>query len=465
MVRDIMLDMKERDLLFTDKSVSSMPIFDSIWGNLFDEDSKENVLICNIIIPEAYWGMIKYENDEMFCRFHTPYVPDTNTFRIRLVALKEGKYCLFSNIRGDFGLIAYSQALNRNIATPISACILPYIDIDGEYIVNLVKNSHSENFDRAYVYSAKLTDLKIDYSDYQASQLLSLCAPGKYYRYPTTGVGITKYLNAVIEHTDLQEVLAVQFDKDNKPIKSADFDNETGVLDIICTPENGVSDPNLEPVENLNSNFFSLFTDEYVRRNVLIDRLSDSDFVTLLNNHDNVQNILLFIDKNSDITRISTEVNSGRFDGEGHIVSDDEHFIVSTTLDAGTIVMFDDESEDDYSDSPIFIINGHDETRLYTSLVEQPYWITDNCHKCFILNTRAAVQYVIEKTQFQAGKGLFVVAQDGYNIKNMLAVVQDPNTGRLLGVVSNSTNISDIVLDEITQRIYAIHLNQQSDEQ
>lgn len=455
MVRDIILDMKEHDLLTVDKSNLSIPVFDSIWGGIFDEDEQVDTLICNIIIPEAYWGMVGYENNEMTICFNASYIPDTSNFRVRLVAIKNGTYSLFSNIRGDFGVLVNSYAISKNVAAPISASMLPFVDIEGKFIIRLVRHPNSELLDRAYIYSSKITDLNINYSDYQASQLLSVCAPGKSYRYPTTGVGITKYLNAVIDHTDLQEALELQFSKDNKPIQSADFDNETGSLEVICSPEREISDTNIEAIENLNSDFFNLFSDEYIRRNIVLDELSDTDFITLLNRHDNVLNILLFKDEDSNVTRMVNQVNEGIFDSEGSIIEDDDHFIVSTTLDAGTIVMFDDEMEDDMNDIPVFIINDHDETRLYTSLIDQPYWISEDCHKCFILNKRSTVKYVIKKSQYQAGKGLFIVSQDSYNLKNMLALVQDSSTGRLLGIVSNSTNISDIVLDEVTQHIYA----------
>ena len=60
MVRDLIIDMRERDLLTEDKSNSSVPIFDSMWGNIFDEDKELDILICNIIIPEAYWSCLLY---------------------------------------------------------------------------------------------------------------------------------------------------------------------------------------------------------------------------------------------------------------------------------------------------------------------------------------------------------------------------------------------------------------------
>ena len=179
MVRDLTLDIKERDLLFQDKSNPNMPVFDAIWGNLFDEDKAIEVLICNIIIPQGYWRTIEYTDDEYICRFTSPYIPDTRNFRVRLVAIQDGRYSLFANIRGDFGIPVNSFAISKNMAAPISASMLPYIDIDGQFVIKLVRNPNSELLDRAYIYSSKITDVGIDFSDDQASQLLSICAPGK----------------------------------------------------------------------------------------------------------------------------------------------------------------------------------------------------------------------------------------------------------------------------------------------
>ena len=450
-----MINMKEHDLLTEDKSNAALPMFDSLWDNIFDEDKEIDILICNIIIPEAYWSMVQYENNEMTCRFRSAYMPDTRNFRIRLVGLKDGKYYIFPQVRGDFGLPANSYALNNNIAAPISACMLPYIDIDGEFLVKLVQNNKSEILDKAYLYSAKSSDLTISFSDDQASQLLSLCLPGNYYRYPTTGVGVTRYLNCVIAHSDLQKVLESQFDADKKPIQDAEFDNETGQLDVIFYPEKEVSDSDLVPVEELDMDFFDQFSDDFVRKNIVITDLSDNDFISSLSTYENILSLVWFKNDGTNAIRIADQVEDGKFNGVGEIEANSEYFIVTATLEADSIIMFDDENEDLVNDSPIFIINDVDESRLYTSLVEQPYWISEYCHKCFILKHRAILRYMISKEQFRAGRGLFVIPQTSENLKNMIGVVQDVNTGRLLGIVSDSTNISDITLDEITQYIYA----------
>lgn len=462
MVRDLMIDIKEHDLLFEDKSNAAEPVYDTVWGNLFDADKQVDFLICNVIIPEAYWTAAKYDDDgELTCRFTSAYKPEVKIFNLRLVGLKNGKYSLFSNIRGKYGVSTRSFAFSKNMAAPIYACQLPYIDIDGEFVAKFVKNANNEALDKAYIYSSKQSDITVDYSDDQAAQLLTLCAPGKSYRYPTTGVGITSYLNSVVAHTDLEDVLKAQFDADKKPIQSADFDSSTGGLDAIFSPENEEKDTGLEDVDNLNVNFFNIFTDDYVRKNVVLNELVDTDFTKLLSGYANILSLLLFVDDTTTITRIANSVETGRFDGEGNVVASDEYYIVTATLEANTIIMFDDEKEDNVSDAPIFIINDNDESRLYTALVEQPYWLTENCHKCMILQRRATVKYMIRQDQFKTGsKGLFTVSQTSANIKNMCAMVQDEATGRLLGIVSNQTNISDMSLEEITQYIYASKINE-----
>jgi len=456
MVKDLIIDMKERDLLFEDKSNSSMPIFDVVWGNILDVDDTADVLICNVIVPEAYWSMVKYTDRQLIIRIKSPYIPNTSTFRIRPVKLKDNQYSLFWNIRGEFGLPVSSFALSKNISAPISASMLPFVDIDGEFVVKMVQNEQMEELDKAYIYSSKETDLSINYSDDQAAQLLSICNPGNSYRYPTTGVGITQYINSVISHTDFAEKLENQFENDGKRIVEADFDNTNCNLDVLFIHETEQQDTDLIPVDELAIDFFSMFDDDYVRRNTVLNEVDDLDFIKLLNEYTNFLEIIFFPDHTTTKTRIVDDVVEGKFDEYGNIVESDEYFIVKATLEANTIIMFDNPGDDEIKDSPVFVINDIDESRLYTSLVEQPYWITESCHKCFILLKRSVVCYMIKKDAFKDEKGLYIIPQTSSNVKNMVAMAQDIHTGRLLGIVSNSTNISDMTLEEITQYIYAI---------
>lgn len=459
MVKDLIIDMKERDLLLEDKSNSSIPVFDVVWGNIFDVDEEADVLICNVIVPEAYWSMIKYNDRQLTIKFKSSYMPDTNTFRIRPVKLKDAQYSIFSNIRGVLGLPVSSFALSNNISAPVSASMLPFIDIDGEFIVKMVQNEQVEKLDKAYIYSSKETDISIDYSDDQAAQLLSICNPGNHYRYPIVGVGMTHYINSVISHTDFAQKLESQFENDGKRIIEADFDDTNCNLDVVFIHETEQEDTGLMPVDELAIEFFAMFDDDFVRRNTVLNEVDDLDFISLLNEYTNFLEIVFFPDYTTTKTRIVDEVSPGKFDEYGNIVESDEYFIVKTTLDANTIIMFDNPGDDDVKGTPIFTVNDIDETRLYTSLVEQPYWITEDCHKCFILLKRSVVCYMIRQDAFRNEKGLYIIPQTSSNVKNMIAMAQDIHTGRLLGIVSNSTNISDITLEEITQYIYAIKEN------
>ena len=62
MVRDLIIDINERDLLVADDSSSFEPVFDTLWGNIFDDDLNAGILICNIIIPEQYWSGVVYKD-------------------------------------------------------------------------------------------------------------------------------------------------------------------------------------------------------------------------------------------------------------------------------------------------------------------------------------------------------------------------------------------------------------------
>lgn len=459
MVRDLMIDIPEHDLLFDDKSSSSEPVFDVVWGDLFDDDKQVDTLICNVIIPEAYWESVKYDDNLIFVfKFKTAYKPIVKHFSIRPVGLKDKIYSRFTNIRGQYGIPVKSYVLSKNIAAPIYACQLPFIDIDGDFVIKMVQNEKSELLDTAYIYSSKSNDIEINYSDDQSAQLLSLCAPGKSYRYPTTGVGIYNYLNTVVGYTDMQKMLVQQFSGDNKPIVSADFDSTTGALNTVYVPEKEEEDTGLLSIDQLDKAFFDKFTDEEVRKDTVLDELKDIDFNKLLDGYSKILSLIMFVDESSELVRIVNDVREGMFDSDGNIVESNDYYIVTATLESDTIIMFDDEQEDNIKDTPVFIVNDSEDEgkRLYTALVEQPYWLTETCHKCMILQKRATIRYMIRQDRFRDNKkGLFVVAQTSANIKNMCAVVQDERTGQLLGIVSDKTNISDISMNEIVQYIYA----------
>jgi len=83
-----------------------------------------------------------------------------------------------------------------------------------------------------HVYTAANTDFLITNTSVQAAKLMCLCAPGKNYRYPTTGVGLSKYLNSIIERTDIGAQLLKELSDDGIFLDSADYNTETYDLQL-----------------------------------------------------------------------------------------------------------------------------------------------------------------------------------------------------------------------------------------
>ena len=66
-------------------------------------------------------------------------------------------------------------------------------------------------------------------------------------------VGITDYVNSVVSHTDLGSKLTDQFQRNQMPIQSADFDAESGNLDTVFSNESDPNpDTNLTPKDKLD---------------------------------------------------------------------------------------------------------------------------------------------------------------------------------------------------------------------
>lgn len=467
MVRDILIDIAEKDLLLANKRGDSEPCFDVLWGSIFNSDKTTDYLICNILIPRAYWDIVKYDKNLTFvCHFLSPYKPESKPFRLRLVkADKVDGEDVFEHfdddvMRGKFGLSVNSYAFNKNIAEPIYASQLPFIDIDGEYLAKFVKNKQEEGLDRAYVYSSKITDFNIGFSDDQAGQLLGLCAPGKSYRYPTTGVGITNYLNGVIAHSDLADKLIEQFEGDQKIIQDASFDATSGVLNIHFNPESEIIDAGLMEFDALDHSLLTDYSDEFIKRHTVITEIDDLDYISLLAEYQDFLDIVMFQDENTRITLLADDVEEGKcFNESGTPIDNNAYCIVSATVEANTIIMFDDKMENDMDNMPVFIINDIDQTKLYKHLIGQPMYISEKCHKCAIITKRSTIRYVVTKENFSNNKGIFVVPQISENIKNMLTIASDAVTGKLLGIVSKNTSINDVSLNEITSQIFATKSN------
>lgn len=229
MVKDILIDIESADVVLADATSQSVPTFESHW----DCDTLE------VLIPYGYRNILEYINDTLEIKFSASYNGLYRNAKIKIIKL------LDDGSKETFATASlYQNAFNGEKQLNVSQLFM--VDGDGIFKVLLTRGN-----DKAYLYSGQQKDFLTGPSDNQSVQLLAMCDAGKNYRYPTSGIGITKYIGAVIIHSDLASKIQNQYQADGRYIQNANFDNETCTLDLDFTPEVEEEDTNILPVDEL----------------------------------------------------------------------------------------------------------------------------------------------------------------------------------------------------------------------
>jgi len=278
-VKDILIDVDSGDIALSSKKSKTLSYNEIIWGPLFNDDG--STLYANIYIPSYNISGLKADGLGRYTiLFHTDYVPDATPFQIRLVTKVDDEWAKIPQNNCRFPVTSLAYLPGGNLLR-INASELPYINLEGYFVAELVFGTGTNS---AYVYSAGNMDLDVGVSDEQSAQLISLCAPGKYYRYPLSGVDITKYVNTVVGHTDLSRKISDEFGKDGIDAQGINFDSSTGKIDVNFKHEEGRSE-NIElvDVEELDTDLIdvldSLISD--VATDISFEEL-DVDYETLV---------------------------------------------------------------------------------------------------------------------------------------------------------------------------------------
>ena len=96
-----------------------------------------------------------------------------------------------------------------------------------KFIVQLIENTSD-----VCIWSATQMDFNNINANIQNRNLLLKCVPSNNYRYPTSGVGMVRYLHGNIAQTNLASRLRSEFLEDDVVVNSASFDSYTGDLDL-----------------------------------------------------------------------------------------------------------------------------------------------------------------------------------------------------------------------------------------
>ena len=248
-VRDILVNVDSGDLLLSAGDMSAHLFFDIVWGSLFNDDNA-NILYANIIIPQRKFSKLQPDSQSRYLVYaRTAYYPYNQPFQVRLVLLNNnGEYEHISQSVSRFPVESLAYMPGETLMR-VNACELPAINIDGNFLFKLEFGTTNNV---AYVYTADNTDLLVGGSDLQSSQLLSICEPGKYYRYPTSGIGTTKYIGSVVSNTDLGDKIIEQFKNNGISVQDAEFDASTGELQVIFFNEEIDQDEGLLEISELD---------------------------------------------------------------------------------------------------------------------------------------------------------------------------------------------------------------------
>lgn len=84
----------------------------------------------------------------------------------------------------------------------------------------------------AYIWSGVQSDVVNINANIQNRNLLLLCVPSNNYRYPTSGVGLIRYLHSNLSRTGAADRLQTEFEADKVAVNGAAFDSYTGDLEL-----------------------------------------------------------------------------------------------------------------------------------------------------------------------------------------------------------------------------------------
>lgn len=465
MVKDILLDIEASDVLFSDKLDDAFIYYETIWGKVFDTDD-EGTLFLNIIVPYSQQRTLTFSQDGVYsCNILAQYCPEDRNFKIRFIINQNGEYVKF-NTSDDFPEYVVGKSYIEDFynLSPISACQLLNIDINGKYKIVIRKGDVVS----AEIYSFGNKDLLFGESDDQSAKLLSLCAPGKNYRYPISGVGITDYINTVIGDTNLGEKMLEEFSGNDTPIISASFDNANGNLNVSQSSEQVVeveydelTDDDMKIICSADDDFVRRFTlsiiDGEFSPSEIIDEiasLSDIFAIHILGQHSSE----MLCDEILEGYAIVFDVNSN---GKcGFIGVKDSSFVtLSATLNVGDLIHLGNRTNMEYvadgakkSIIPPFVLVPIETSFNGGKINDNSYYKRvsfnddgESNDECAIITKKCKLIYSCYSTDYRSkSNGVYRISVNKQNIKDLLVLTHDHITGRLIAYVSVNSNITDI---------------------
>lgn len=220
MRRDIHIDTTTGDVVLQDRNKNTIT-HPFKWIGESDAYVYGQVIIPSISdLNEVYEHGVKVE---------IPYTPIYKPIQLTFVQAVDGVVTrtLTNPVNLSTYFDVYAHLLGKEEDVHIKASQLLMINNDGNYIVQLEKNGGN-----VFMWSGALSDLEVADANIQNRNLMLMCVPSNNYRYPTSGVGLVRYLHGNLDQTDLANRLDSEFKADNVSVNNASFDSYTGDIDL-----------------------------------------------------------------------------------------------------------------------------------------------------------------------------------------------------------------------------------------
>lgn len=465
MVKDILLDIEAGDVQIAENPDNAFIYYETIWGKVFDTDS-DGTLFLNIIVPYSQAKALTFQSNGTFsCNILAQYFPDDRGFNVRFVLEQNGTYTRI-NSQSSFPESTVGKSYMEDFYSlqPISACQLMNINENGKYCVVIKK----DDLLSAEIYSFGNNDLLFGESDDQSAKLLSLCAPGKNYRYPISGVGITDYINTVVGDTELGKRMVDEFSGNGTPVISANFDNGTGNL-IVSQSSEQASEIEFEELTEEDVEIISSADDDFIRRFSLsvsygeflpseiineISELSDIYSINILGDN----SMLFLCEEKLDGVAIAFGKNT---DGKcGFIGISNNNFVtLSSTLNIGDLIYLNNRKSLEYTDEngtktviPPFVLLPFEDSFDGSEMEDNSYfkrvsfsWSGKNNDECAIITKKCKIIYSCYLSDYNNKQnGIYKITVNEQSVKNLLVLTNDHITGRLIAYISANSNITEI---------------------
>lgn len=480
MAKDILVNTESGDFSFSKTAIQTI-YWNVVWGKLFDADE---ALYMNIVVPSGSINNTHYKDGKFECKVQAAYCPTNSEFLVRLVVMNvaTNNYSLIQEYVTDAPKEAGVEYYPTFTESPqnIKACQLPLVDADGQFNIIFQQYANS-SFTKATIYSTKSADLTVDNSDSQSAQLLARCAPGKYYRYPSTGLDLTKYINSVVEHTDMVDALVTQFKADSKQVTEAEFDNTTGDLQVVFSGTQEASDTNLIDPKLLDVDIFRTAYDDFVRDTYKKAHSGDATSVDFIEGLMGGSFLGIYdVNSKAKLADFGTYALKG---GELNLDGGTNPYIATMDLQAGKLYVINyDSSLGDIKLLPVgsgtfaptctypslFSIYTEDGTTL---LYEDEPWLTHQIvehyafldslknRRCFIPLQNLVINFYAgtSKTWLQdTGFGVRPIVDELDNYGSILGLAADDVSGQLKAIISTSSPIESVKVNVQTNQILVI---------